>query len=72
MLSNNAKQKAKVNSMSKVFSWAVDGSGSFVICHKCTQAMYAIAPSGIVCPIGGASRYDLIDILEAQLVEQGE
>ena len=50
--------------MSK-YSWGVDGFGSFVICHK-NYVDFNRFRYGIVCPVFGADRWELIDILEAQ------
>lgn len=47
------------------FSWATDGLGGFVICHQDTENLYRF-PYGIFSPINGASKWDLIEILEAQ------
>lgn len=47
------------------FSWAVNGLGGFVICRQATKDMCEF-PFGICCPINGASRWELIEILEQQ------
>lgn len=51
------------------YSWAV-GRDSFVICHSSNSEMYKKAPYGIVSPVFGASKLELIDILEAQDEEE--
>jgi len=47
------------------YSWANAGR-SFVICHSSTEEMYSLAPFGIVSPVFGADRWELIEILEQQ------
>jgi hypothetical protein len=47
------------------FSWAVNGLGDFVICHQSTKDIYNF-PYGICCPINGACRLELTEILEQQ------
>lgn len=47
------------------YSWAV-AKDSFVIFHASTCEMYLKAPFGIVSPVFGACKLELIDILEAQ------
>jgi hypothetical protein len=47
------------------FSWAVDGLGGFVICHAATSELYKF-PYGICSPINGATKWELIGILEDQ------
>lgn len=51
------------------FQWAVDGFGDWVICHADTAELYRF-PYGICCPINGATRWELIEILEGQEVEK--
>jgi len=48
------------------YSWATGFGGSFVICHASTAEMYSQAPFGILSPVFGAGRLELIEILESQ------
>jgi hypothetical protein len=48
------------------YSWAVGFGGSFVICHANTNEMYSQDPYGILSPVFGAGRFELIEILERQ------